>query len=132
MKQTSLILFVSVTLLVSAGACAQEPDNATHVPYNEIMTVFEHLGNTIDQQVRVVDIGDELNVAVGILRAHLAHKPPMTQDHHPVGNIHDLVQLVTDEHDRKPKRHRLAPMYAMDRATDRARSGIHSVRGLTL
>ena len=44
------------------------PGNATQVPYSEIMTVFENLGDTIDQQIRVVDIGDDLNVAVGVLR----------------------------------------------------------------
>ena len=32
------------------------------------MTVFEALGETIDQQIRIVDIGDDINVAVGILR----------------------------------------------------------------
>lgn len=52
----------------SYGVFAQEPDNATHISAGEIMTVFEHLGNTIDQQVRIVDIGDDINVAVGILR----------------------------------------------------------------
>ncbi len=54
--------------VATGGAFAQQPDNATHIPYGEIMTVFENLGDTIDQQVRVVDIGDDLNVAVGILR----------------------------------------------------------------
>ncbi len=55
-------------LLVAFAAQAQEADNATHIPSGEIMTVFENLGDTIDQQVRVVDIGDELNVGVGVLR----------------------------------------------------------------
>ena len=32
------------------------------------MTVFENLGDRTDQQIRVVDIGDDLNVAVGVLR----------------------------------------------------------------
>ncbi len=57
-----------LTAAWSSGSLAQAPDNATHIPYAEIMTVFENLGETIDQQIRVVDIGDELNVAVGILR----------------------------------------------------------------
>ncbi len=57
-----------LTGCLAGGAFAQTPDNATHIPAGEIMTVFENLGDTIDQQVRVVDIGDDLNVAVGILR----------------------------------------------------------------
>ncbi len=54
--------------ILTGGALAQGPSNATHIPSGEIMTVFENLGDTIDQQIRVVDIGDDLNVAVGILR----------------------------------------------------------------
>ncbi|MCH1598962.1 MAG: hypothetical protein L7S70_01070, partial [Pseudomonadales bacterium] len=53
--------------IFSSGLAAQ-PDNATHIPESEIMTVFEHLGETIDQQIRVVDIGDDINVGVGILK----------------------------------------------------------------
>jgi mannose-6-phosphate isomerase-like protein (cupin superfamily) len=62
------ILTASFFCLVASGTLAQEPDNATHIPAGEIMTVFENLGQTIDQQVRIVDIGDDINVAVGILR----------------------------------------------------------------
>ena len=62
------ILSASVFCFVSSGLSAQDPDNATHIPAGEIMTVFEHLGDTIDQQIRIVDIGDDINVAVGILR----------------------------------------------------------------
>ena len=62
------ILTAGVFCTVSSGLLAQEPDNATHITASEIMTVFEHLGDTIDQQIRVVDIGDDINVAVGILR----------------------------------------------------------------
>ena len=62
-------IFAAILLWALAPAShAQVPDNATHIPYGEIMTVFENLGSTIDQQIRVVDIGDELNVAVGVLR----------------------------------------------------------------
>ena len=57
-----LIFFLSPSLF------AQGPATATHVPKHEIMEVFENLGDTIDQQVRVVDIGDDINVGVGILR----------------------------------------------------------------
>lgn len=63
-------ILVSATLLcaLSPNLFAQRPTTATHIPRAEIMTVFEHMGNTIDQQVRIVDIGDEVNVAVGILQ----------------------------------------------------------------
>jgi len=67
-KNLFKMLSASVILTASTGLLAQEPDNATHIPAGEIMTVFEHLGDTIDQQIRVVDIGDDINVAVGILR----------------------------------------------------------------
>ncbi|MDA1372648.1 MAG: hypothetical protein O2971_18085 [Proteobacteria bacterium] len=70
MATKTLKLSIAATLLmvVSPGSLAQAPTTATHVPRSEIMTVFENLGNTIDQQVRVVDIGDDINVAVGVLR----------------------------------------------------------------
>ncbi|MBT8147047.1 MAG: cupin domain-containing protein [Gammaproteobacteria bacterium] len=62
------VIGAGVFLMMSVGVSAQEPDNATHIPAGDIMTVFEHLGDTIDQQIRVVDIGDDINVGVGILR----------------------------------------------------------------
>lgn len=69
MTTKTRIVFLTASLLwsLSTGVSAQ-PDNATHIPVSEIMTVFESLGETIDQQIRVVDIGDDINVAVGILR----------------------------------------------------------------
>ncbi len=70
MISKTLKLLLSATLLcaLSTSLFAQRPTTATHVPRAEIMTVFEHMGTTIDQQIRVVDIGDEINVAVGILQ----------------------------------------------------------------
>ena len=69
MIKTKLISFLTAGIfsLVSGIALAQA-DNATHIPSSEIWTVFESLGETIDQQIRVVDIGDDINVAVGILQ----------------------------------------------------------------
>jgi mannose-6-phosphate isomerase-like protein (cupin superfamily) len=63
-----MFLSAGIFSIASTGLLAQNPDNATHIPAGEIMEVFEHLGDTIDQQIRVVDIGDDINVAVGILR----------------------------------------------------------------
>lgn len=63
-KLFPVILFCLFPLQV----IAQGADNATYISAGEIMTVFEALGETIDQQIRIVDIGDDINVAVGILR----------------------------------------------------------------
>lgn len=70
MNHKTIRILLGATLLcaLSPNLLAQRPTTATHVPRAEIMTVFEHMGTTIDQQIRVVDIGDELNVAVGILQ----------------------------------------------------------------
>ncbi len=67
-KTLNLWLGAALLFSLSPGLLAQGPTTATHVPRSEIMTVFEHMGNTIDQQIRVVDIGDEVNVGVGILQ----------------------------------------------------------------
>ena len=53
---------------LSPNLFAQRPTMATHVSRADIMTVFEHMGETIDQQIKVIDIGDEVNVGVGILQ----------------------------------------------------------------
>ncbi len=70
MKNTTLKLMLGATMLcaLSPSLYAQRPTTATHVSRADIMTVFEHMGETIDQQIRVVDIGDEVNVGVGILQ----------------------------------------------------------------
>ena len=67
-KTIKVLLSATLICAISPNLFAQRPTTATHVPRSEIMTVFEHMQNTIDQQVRVVDIGDEVNVAVGILQ----------------------------------------------------------------
>ncbi len=70
MNNKTLKLMLSATLLcaLSPNLFAQRPTTATHISGGEIMTVFEHMGETIDQQIKVVDIGDEVNVGVGILQ----------------------------------------------------------------
>ena len=70
MKNNKFVKLISTVffLVTSSGLFAQGPTTATHVPEHEIMEVFENLGDTIDQQIREVDIGDDINVAVGILR----------------------------------------------------------------
>ena len=70
MNNKTLKLMLSAALLcaLSPNLFAQRPTTATHIPHGDIMTVFEHMGETIDQQIRVVDIGDEVNVGVGVLQ----------------------------------------------------------------
>ncbi len=69
MKKTKILSFLAYAIFsVTSSIALAQPDNATHIPSTEIWTVYEHLGETIDQQIRVVDIGDEINVAVGILQ----------------------------------------------------------------
>ena len=70
MNNKALKIMLSATLLcaLSPNLFAQRPTTATHVSRADIMTVFEHMGETIDQQIKVVDIGDEVNVGVGILQ----------------------------------------------------------------
>ena len=70
MNNKTLKLMLSATLLcaLSPNLFAQRPTMATHISGGEIMTVFEHMGTTIDQMIKVVDIGDEVNVGVGILQ----------------------------------------------------------------
>lgn len=67
-KILNALLGATVLCALSPNLFAQGPATATHVPRSDIMTVFEHMNDTIDQQVRVVDIGDDINVAVGILQ----------------------------------------------------------------
>ncbi|MCY4016560.1 MAG: hypothetical protein OXF82_05320 [Gammaproteobacteria bacterium] len=67
-KALKAILAAIPFAFIANNVQAQVPDNATHIPYSEIMTVFENLGDTLDQQIRVVDVGDDINVGVGVLR----------------------------------------------------------------
>ena len=68
MKLKTKLLSAGLVALLSSGLYAQGSDNATHIPNTDIWAVYEALGQTIDQQIRVVDIGDDINVAVGILQ----------------------------------------------------------------
>ena len=67
-KTLKRLLSAALFCTLSPSLLAQAPTTATHVPRADIMTVFEHMGETIDQQIRVVDIGDEVNIGVGILQ----------------------------------------------------------------
>jgi len=62
-----LSIFLSIFLLPGI-AVTQTAEQATHIPVSEIMAAYQGLGRIPDQQVRVVDIGNNINVGVGILR----------------------------------------------------------------
>jgi len=62
-----LSVFFSIFLLPGI-AVTQTAEQATHIPVSEIMAAYQGLGRIPDQQVRVVDIGNNINVGVGILR----------------------------------------------------------------
>ena len=62
-----LSVFLSLFLLPGI-AVTQTTEQATHIPVSEIMAAYQGLGRIPDQQVRVVDIGNNINVGVGILR----------------------------------------------------------------
>jgi len=62
-----LAVFLSLFLLPEI-AVTQTAERATHIPVSEIMAAYQGLGRIPDQQVRVVDIRNNINVGVGILR----------------------------------------------------------------
>ena len=61
-------LFVTALTAHPTLAFAQRPTNATHIPSAEIIAVFESLNGAVDRQVRIVDIGGDTHLGVGILR----------------------------------------------------------------
>ena len=77
-------------ILAPVAALAQGPTDATDVLKADIEKVFDSLGNSIDKQVKVVDIGKDTNVAVGIL-----HRGEMTSEAGQVGAIvhHDVTEV---------------------------------------
>ena len=60
-------LLVVVTMVAWFPAAAVAQSVATDMTRAEIEAVYETLGNSIDKQIKVVDIGMNTNVAVGIL-----------------------------------------------------------------
>ena len=63
-KQTMSV--VTMVIVFAAVAHAQSTV-ATDVTKAEIEAVYESLGRSIDKQIKVVDIGKDTNVAIGIL-----------------------------------------------------------------
>ena len=92
MTNKALKIMLSATLFcaLAPNLFAQRPTTATHVSRADIMTVFEHMGETIDQQIKVVDIGDEVNVGIGILQ----RKGNRTEGESVTAIVHHLVTEV--------------------------------------
>ena len=81
-----------------AQAAAQEtatqskpaPSEATDVTRAEIESVLAVLGDSIDQQVKVVDVGSDTNVAVGVL-----HRRAMSSEGESIRGLvhHDVTEV---------------------------------------
>jgi mannose-6-phosphate isomerase-like protein (cupin superfamily) len=83
-----------VLALLSGTAAAQGPTNATDVTKAEIDAVFATLDGGIDKQVKVVDIGQDTNVAVGILhRAEMQSEAGQVRAivHHKVTEVYYII-----------------------------------------
>ena len=65
MKNVRPTMFIMLFAAVPVAASAQVPE-ATDILASEIETVRQTLGPSIDQQIKIADIGDG-NVAVGVL-----------------------------------------------------------------
>ena len=84
-------LLLPSVLLAAAPLSAQEPPTAaTDVTSTEIAAVYEALGDGVDMQVKIVDIGEETHVAVGVLQ-----RLAMTTDGEEVRGIvhHDVTEI---------------------------------------
>ncbi len=88
------IVFGALAMLVAlpsaAGAQGGGAVSATDVPKSEIDAVFETINGSVDKQIRVVDIGGDINVAVGIL-----HRDALDTDGDTVGAIlhHQITEV---------------------------------------
>ena len=66
-NRRKLIAFLFLFQLTGI-AVGQTAEKAVHIPVSQIMAAYQGLGRIPDQQARVVDIGNDINVGVGILR----------------------------------------------------------------
>lgn len=97
MRRKTLLLMLSAATLVlqSIHANAQQATAATHIPKSEIMAAYLGLGALPDQQARVVDIGDGINVAVGILQRNATNTEEgegvTTLTHHNITEVYYVL-----------------------------------------
>ena len=87
-----VISFVTMFTVFPTVAFAQS-DVSTDVTKAEIDTVYESLGQSIDKQIKVVDIGKDTNVAIGILeRGTLARQAEVGAIvHHDVTEVYYIL-----------------------------------------
>lgn len=89
---------VAVTLVVlgSTSAAAQEPSckncPGTHISNDEIQSYLKRAvaTNTVDQQVRAVDIGKS-NVAIGLVHRGRLTKPQPVAEHDLVSEVYHII-----------------------------------------
>ena len=75
----SMAIHGPLLLLQSLAALAQGSGAATHVSESDIMAALQGITNLPDQQVRTVDVGGGLNIAIGVLKASRGHKHKMKE-----------------------------------------------------
>ena len=66
-KLLTVIVYGTMLLSHSLASLAQGSDAATHVSESEIMSALQGITNLPDQQVRTVDVGGGMNIAIGVL-----------------------------------------------------------------
>ncbi len=83
-------LFLTALLLGSPVVVLAQPTTATDVTRAEIQAVFDTIGRSVDKQIKIVDIGQKANVAVGIL-----HRGAMSTEGATVSGIvhHDVTEV---------------------------------------
>ena len=90
MAKSAAEVLLGLCLLLSVSARAQDrPTAATDVTKVELDAVFATLGDSIDKQVKIVDIGSDTNVAVGIL-----HRGELRSEGDVGGIVHQQVTEV--------------------------------------
>jgi len=75
MRHSSFILLATLLLLFPVGARAQQaPTAATDIYSEEVRAVLKNMiGETIDRQLKIADIGSGVNAGVGILHRTSEH-----------------------------------------------------------
>ncbi len=66
LPQFLICIFLNVSLV--SPSVAQSTNTGTHVPKSEIIAALQGITNLPDQQARVIDIGNNTNIAIGILQ----------------------------------------------------------------
>jgi mannose-6-phosphate isomerase-like protein (cupin superfamily) len=90
------LLIVGLIMFAAASAAAQEPTckdcPGTYIPNEEIQAYLKRAvaANTIDQQVRAVDVGKS-NVAIGLVHRARLTKPQPVAEHDLVSEVYHII-----------------------------------------